>query len=104
MFLGRGRFSRGVPFFGGFPQNYSPYSNYVNGNGGNSKNLIINLINIIFFKGFYGHQGGYYAQPYYGNDQFEQDASYNYPQRGNRSFRGGRGGRGRVAKNEKFVL
>ncbi len=35
IFLGRGRFSRGLPFYGNFRRGYSPYTNYVNGRGGN---------------------------------------------------------------------
>jgi hypothetical protein len=62
---------------------------------------------LFFLKGFYYPEDGYYGPLYHGGDLSEQEAYNNYPIRGNRSFRGGRGRggrRGQITKNEKFVL
>ncbi|CAF4446781.1 unnamed protein product [Rotaria socialis] len=85
-FRGRGRFSRGIPFYGDYYQAYSHYANYMNG-----------------ADGMYPPPGGYYGPSYHG-DLSEQDGTNDYPVRGNRGFRGGRGRRDRrraqVTKNE----
>ncbi len=88
--LGRGRFSRGLPFFGNFHPAYSPYTNYAG-----KYYYIAELHAFIFFKGFYYPEDGFYGPLYHGGDPSEQEAFNNYPVRGNRSFRGGRGRGGR---------
>jgi hypothetical protein len=60
------------------------------------------------FQGFYAPPGEFYGPSYGGvGDLPEQEGFYDYPVRGNRGFRGGRGRgarRGRITKTEKFVF
>ncbi|CAF4814369.1 unnamed protein product [Rotaria sp. Silwood1] len=86
-FRGRGRFSRGIPFYGDFRRAYAPYTNYMNEHGG------------IFVPA-----GEFYGPSYVGGgDLPEQEGLIDYSIRGNRGFRGGRGRgrrRGQITKNE----